>query len=246
MEYFFVSKEDLELENSKAYIKDEDNHHLTKVFRAKEKDIVEISDGEDNQYICEIETIDSKETTLKILEKSKIARESSVKVFLYQGIPKAQKMDMIIQKVTEVGVSTIYPLKMKRCVVNLKEKEDKKIDRWQKIAYEAAKQSKRGVIPKVEKSLTIKEAIKSMESNDLNIVFYEGQGVQKIKDILSEKQDIKSIGIFIGPEGGFDEEEITLLRDKNALLGSLGARILRTETAGIVGASLVLYELGQI
>lgn len=246
MEYFFVAKEDLELENSKAYIKDEDNHHLTKVFRAKEKDIVEISDGEDNQYICEIETIDSKETTLKILEKSKIARESSVKVVLYQGIPKAQKMDMIIQKVTEVGVSTIYPLKMKRCVVNLKEKEDKKIDRWQKIAYEAAKQSKRGVIPKVEKSLTIKEAIKSMESNDLNIVFYEGQGVQKIKDILREKQDIKSIGIFIGPEGGFDEEEITLLKDKNAFLGSLGARILRTETAGIVGASLVLYELGQI
>lgn len=246
MEYFFVAKEDLELENSKAYIKDEDNHHLTKVFRAKEKDIVEVSDGEDNQYICEIETIDSKETTLKILEKSKISRESSVKVVLYQGIPKAQKMDMIIQKVTEVGVSTIYPLKMKRCVVNLKEKEDKKIDRWQKIAYEAAKQSKRGVIPKVEKSLTIKEAIKSMESNDLNIVFYEGQGVQKIKDILREKQDIKSIGIFIGPEGGFDEEEITLLKDKNAFLGSLGARILRTETAGIVGASLVLYELGQI
>ncbi len=170
MDRFFVEKNNINLQDKTCTIEGEDVKHISKVLRCKLGEKLEICDKNNNEYICEIMNIDKSIVNLEILEKVDINRESELKVRLYQGLPKAPKMEMILQKLTEVGVEEIILVQTKRSVVKVDDKkEDKKFERWERIIYEAAKQSKRGKIPKLRGVLSFKEALEDMKKNNVNI-----------------------------------------------------------------------------
>ncbi len=228
MDRFFVEKKNVNLENNTCIIEGEDVKHISKVLRCRVGEELEICDNDNNEYICEITNIDKSQVNLNILKRVDIKRESDLKIKVYQGLPKGPKMEMILQKLTEVGVDEIILVQTKRTVVKVDDKkEDKKIERWERIIYEAAKQSKRGKIPKLRGVLSFKEALADMKENDFNIAPY-------------------NIGIFVGPEGGFEDTEINAIEEIGGQSVSLGPRILRTETASLVASSIVLYELSDL
>ena len=246
MDRFFTPKENINLEQNTCIIEGEDVKHISKVLRCKENDKLEVCDMDNNEYICKIKEINKDNVLLDIIEKVNIKRESNLKVKLYQGMPKGTKMELILQKLTEVGVDEIVLVQTKRSVTKIdNKKEDKKIERWERIIYEAAKQSKRGKIPTLTGVLTFNEALEDMKGNDLNICPYENERTVVIKEAIKGKQ-INNIGIFVGPEGGFEEEEIEKIQNINGQVVSLGPRILRTETASVVASSIVLYELSDL
>lgn len=246
MDRFFTDLVDAE-NNSVMIENKEDIKHITKVLRYSEGDKLEVCDGNDNEYIVEITEMDKSMVKASIIEKVDIKRESSVRIKIYQGIPKGQKFDLIIQKLTEVGVAEMIPVDTKRVVSKFDaKKEAKKMERWERIIYEASKQSKRGRIPVLREPLSFKKAVEDCKDNTVNFVFYENERNKSIRNIIRENKDIESIGIFIGPEGGFESDEIDELTSAGVNCVTLGNRILRTETASIVGASIVLYELGEL
>lgn len=255
MDRFFVEADNIDLDNKKLKIFGEDVKHITKVLRYSSGDKIEVCDGNNKEYICEIVDFDKESVELNILESVDILRESKVKVRLYQGLPKSTKMDIILQKLTECGVSEIILVNTERTVVNLKDKKaDKKLERWERIIYEAAKQSKRGTVPKLSGIMTFKEAIEDMKSNDINMSPYEEERSLGIKEFLSsdevksiaEKKDELRVGIFIGPEGGFTEKENSIIKSNNISSVTMGPRIFRTETASIASTVITMYELGDI
>ena len=253
MHRFFVMPNQVNLTSREIVIHDEDVKHISKVLRLKEKDIVEVCDGENNEYICSIESIHKNEVVLSIEEDRKSTQEASIEIVLYQGVPKGAKMDLIIQKTTELGIKEIIPVMMERTVVQFDSPKDavKKVERWQKIAEEAAKQSKRGMIPKIHLPMRFKEAIEDSGKNPLNIMPYENEENSGFKNIIrnlskEDQASIKRIGIWIGPEGGFEESEVAKAIENDIHPVTLGPRILRTETAGFTMLSLVMYELGDL
>lgn len=253
MHRFFVNPSQINLAQNQIVIQGEDVKHISKVLRLKNGDIVEICDGLNHEYISKVESISKEDVLLSVVEEKKSTKEPPIKVVLYQGIPKSTKMDLIIQKVTELGITDIVPVEMERTVVKFKNDKDKskKVDRWQKISLEAAKQSKRGILPTVHFPFDFESAIKHSEENDINIMPYENEdkkGFKNIVGILSkeERSSIKKIGIWIGPEGGFDKDEVDKAVGNNIYPITLGPRILRTETAGFTILSLIMYELGDL
>lgn len=246
MDRFFVDKKNINLENNTCIIEGEDVKHISKVLRCRIGEELEVCDNNNNEYICEITNIDKNQVELNIVEKVDIQRESDLKIKVYQGLPKGPKMEMILQKLTEVGVDEIILVQTKRTVVKVDDKkEDKKLERWERIIYEAAKQSKRGKIPTLRGVLTFKEALADMKENDFNIAPYENEKTKSIKQAI-KGVNINNIGIFVGPEGGFEETEIEAIEDIGGQSVSLGPRILRTETASLVASSIVLYELSDL
>ncbi|MDY2735085.1 16S rRNA (uracil(1498)-N(3))-methyltransferase [Intestinibacter sp.] len=246
MDRFFVDKSNIDLENGTCIIEGEDVKHISKVLRCKVGEKLEICDKDNSEYVCEITDISKNQVDLNIIEKNEIKRESDLKVKLYQGLPKSTKMEFILQKLTEVGVDEIILVSTKRSVVKVDDKkEGKKLERWERIIYEAAKQSKRGKIPTLRGVLSFDEALEDMKNNDMNICPYENEKTVSIKSAI-RGSDINNIGIFVGPEGGFEEEEIQTLQDIDSKVVSLGPRILRTETASVVASSIVLYELSDL
>ena len=246
MDRFFVDKKNINIENNTCIIEGEDVKHISKVLRCRIGEELEVCDNNNNEYICEITNIDKNQVELNILEKVDIQRESDLKIKVYQGLPKGPKMEMILQKLTEVGVDEIILVQTKRTVVKVDDKkEDKKLERWERIIYEAAKQSKRGKIPSLRGVLTFKEALADMKENDFNIAPYENEKTKSIKQAI-KGVNINNIGIFVGPEGGFEETEIEAIEDIGGQSVSLGPRILRTETASLVASSIVLYELSDL
>lgn len=246
MDRFFVGKKNINLENKTCIIEGEDVKHISKVLRCRIGEELEVCDNDNNEYICEITNIDKSQVELNIVEVVDMKRESDLKIKVYQGLPKGPKMEMILQKLTEVGVDEIILVQTKRTVVKVDDKkEDKKIERWERIIYEAAKQSKRGKIPKLRGVLSFKEALDDMKGNDFNIAPYENERTKSIKQAI-KGVDIKNIGIFVGPEGGFEDTEIKAIEEIGGQSVSLGPRILRTETASLVASSIVLYELSDL
>lgn len=246
MDRFFVDKNNIDLKNKICIIEGEDVKHISKVLRCKIGEKLEVCDKDNSEYVCEITNIDKGQVDLEILEKKDIKRESDLKVKLYQGLPKSTKMEMILQKLTEVGVDEIILVSTKRSVVKVEDKkEGKKLERWERIIYEAAKQSKRGKIPTLKGILSFNEALEDMKNNDMNICPYENEKTVSIKSAIKDA-NIGNIGIFVGPEGGFEEEEIEILQNIGSKVVSLGPRILRTETASVVASSIVLYELSDL
>lgn len=224
----------------------EEVHHMLNVMRMKVGETFEIFDEKEQEYIAKIIGIDNNRVNYKLLKEVDCRRELPVEVTIYQGIPKASKMELILQKTTELGMSRLVPIAFDRCVVNLKEKEAKKIARWQKIVDEASKQSKRQRIPQVENVLSSKELKIALEENDLNILLYELEKDTSLQSVLSKMdlKDIKKIGIIIGPEGGLEAKEVALLNElKNTYVVTLGDRILRTETVGIYMMSVLAFLL---
>lgn len=250
MHKFFTPKE-LISENI-AKIIGEDVKHIIKVLRIEAGEKVVLNDCQGTEYLAVISSTSKQEVEFEILEKLDVNNESPVKIHLYQGLPKAQKMDLIVQKGTELGISDFIPVITLRVDVKLKG-EFKKLDRLNRIALEAAKQSKRSIVPKVLEPISFDEALESMKELDLIIVPYEnaeGFGIKSLINKLREENatlnEISEVGIFIGPEGGIEEDEILKLKEIGAHIVTLGNRILRTETAGFTAVSLIQYELGDL
>ena len=213
----------------------------------KKTDKIQIGNKETSEnYIAEIKEMKKNEIIAIKIEEIQENSESNVKIDLYQGLPKADKMELIIQKTTEIGIDKIIPIDMVRCVVKLDSKEEKKkIERWQKIAEVAAKQSKRGKIPEIKNKIKIKELADKINEYDIFLVAYEEENINTLKQELKKIETKKEykIGILVGPEGGIAKEEIDMLKEIKAKTVTLGKRILRTETAPIVIVSNILYEL---
>lgn len=244
MHRFFVSDENIQ--DNEIRIVGTDVNHIKNVLRLSIDDNIETI-GSKYNYICSIEIINKDEVVLRVIEVKKKMNESPIRINLYQGLPKSAKMETIIQKCTEVGVFSFHPVSTNRSVVKINDlkKEEKKISRWQSIAEEAAKQSKRDIIPKVENILSFNEMLKLL-ADKLVVVPYEGEKDTFIKDLGKFINKDNEINIVIGPEGGFEDYEIEKLSSIGSHIISLGPRILRTETAGIVTASILLYEYGDL
>lgn len=231
-------------------IEEDDVNHIKNVLRLGiEEKITVCNISNSTNYLCKITELDNKYVTCEIVDKLENKNETKTYLHIFQGIPKAEKMETIIQKTTEIGVSEITPIIMNRCVVKLENKAiDKKISRWQKIAEIAAKQSKRDKIPLINFPINIKNIYKKIKYYDIVLVAYENEENYSIKNALKEVKDkeLLKIAIIIGPEGGIEEKEIELLKGYNAKAVTLGKRILRTETAPIVLASVIMYEFDEM
>ncbi len=249
MNRFFVDVENIiEQENYIRMDDQEDRKHILKVLRLNIGDCVEISDGCGYVYIAEIQSISESAIDLKLLEKRKSEAEPDVKITLFQSIPKSDKMEIIIQKTVELGITEIVPVISQRTVVRLHSKnEQKKLERWRKIASEAAKQCKRGIIPNVHPPISFEQMLEQICQYDFVVIPYEKEKELGLKDLLKNRGPAwKKIGIVIGPEGGFAEEEISTAKRAGAVSVTLGPRILRTETAGFVALSIFMYEIGDL
>lgn len=230
----------------------DDVKHIYKVLRLNEGEKVILNNCEGTEYLGEIDSISKTEVIIKIIEKLDINNESKIKIHLFQGLPKGQKMDLIVQKGTELGISEFIPTITSRVDVKLKG-EFKKLDRLNRIALEASKQSKRSIIPNVREVIDFNQVLIEMKKMDLVLIPYENAedfGIKslanKLKNDNVDLDNIINIGILIGPEGGFEEDEINLLKEQGAYIVTLGKRILRTETAGFIATALIQYELGDI
>lgn len=244
MYHFFVSP-DL-IGEKEIVITGEDVNHIKNVLRMNTGEQVSISSGQDNkEYRCEITGFDINEVRTKIMWVEEAGMELSSKIYLFQGLPKNDKMELIIQKAVELGVYEIIPVATRRAVVKLDAiKEEAKRKRWNSISTSAAKQSKRTVVPAVTKVMGFKEAVSYAEELDIKLIPYElASGMEKTKAVIGNIQKGQSIGIFIGPEGGFDEAEVEAAREAGAVPITLGKRILRTETAGMTVLSILMFTL---
>ncbi len=224
----------------------EDVHHIRSVLRMHPGEEVVISDGSDRDYYCSLTQLTADWVEAKVMAESESA-ELPGELVLYQGLPKADKMEWIIQKAVELGAVKIVPVAMKRSVVKLDEKKKKsRLERWNAIAQSAAKQSGRGICPCVEEVLTFAEAVAEAREMDQFFLPYENaRGIQDTKKALEDLQCDQKVAIFIGPEGGFAPEEIELAQQSGARLLSLGKRILRTETAGMAMLTLCMIRLEE-
>lgn len=249
MPKFFV--ENNQVNNNKITIIGSDVKHIQIVLRKDIGDILQICNKDNStNYLCEISKINKDDIICDIKEKLENKSESNVYVNIFQGLPKSDKMEYIIQKSVELGVTEITPLNMKRCIVKInKNDEDKKISRWQKISEVAAKQCGRSIIPKINKIANIENICNLCKNYDIVLIAYEEEKDNKLKDALKQLQNkylnrnqIK-IAVVIGPEGGIDKEEIEALKTQNnAKVVTLGDRILRTETVALAITSIIMYE----
>lgn len=242
MYHFFVSEEQINGEN--AYIEGSDVNHIANVLRMKPEEELLISVKGDWDYLCKIVDIETDRVNLKVLESME-QRELPVNITLLQGIPKSDKLEMIIQKAVELGVSEIIPVKTKRVVVKIDEKKvDTKVNRWNAIAESAAKQSKRSIIPKVYEPMSIDNALEIVKDFGVKLTPYENaDGIDKTRKILDNMDKTKNIAVFIGPEGGFEESEVERIKNSGFEVITLGKRILRTETAGLALLSNIMIRL---
>ena len=237
---------DENIKNNTVNVTGGDAKHLKTILRAQPGDKISVV-TESKEYIAEIKEINTENIVCTLVEEIFSNNETKINITLCQGIPKKTKMETIIQQNVELGVKSFIPLITERTVVKLNEKdrEQKKLDRWQKIAKESAKQSKRNIIPTVEPIITVSELIEKLKHIDAEIIVpYELEDVKILKDVLKEPKD--NYYIVIGPEGGFDIKEIEMFQEIGAHIVTLGKRILRTETAGIVTASVIMYACNEM
>ena len=245
MPKFFVKNN--QIDDNQIKIMGEDVNHISNVLRMKNNEAVQICDIETSQnYSAKIIEQNKQNIVCEILEKIESKAETKINVHIFQGLPKSDKMELIIQKSTELGVKEITPVQMERCVVKLDKKDSvKKIQRWQKIAEVAAKQSGRDIIPKINNVINSKEFCKNFIDYDIIIIAYENEKVNTIKPLLQElkiKNKYPKIAILIGPEGGIEDKEMMLFKENNAKIVTLGNRILRTETVALNMLSVIIYE----
>lgn len=242
---FFANKENKQ--NSHYIIQGNDYNHIKNVLRMEVGDTCLIScDGKSD--LCRIEAFLGDAVSLEIIEKDYTDTELPVKIYLFQGLPKGDKMEYIIQKCVELGVYGIVPVQMKHCIVKLDDKKAKsKQSRWQSIAESAAKQSKRNIIPEVLAVSSFTQALEFAKTLDLILVPYENkEGMTATVEALSHLKTAKSVGIFIGPEGGFEKAEIEKTLGTDAKIISLGKRILRTETAAITAVGICMLQIEML
>ncbi|MBQ1273010.1 MAG: 16S rRNA (uracil(1498)-N(3))-methyltransferase [Clostridia bacterium] len=237
---FFV---DSEKQNDRYQISGGDYNHIVNVLRMGVGDRFLVSyDGESD--LCELESFDSSSVTALVLEENYQNTELPLQIYLFQGLPKGDKMEWIIQKSVELGVYAVVPTEMSRCVVKLDEKKKQsKVARWQSISESAAKQSKRNYIPQIFNVVSYQQALQMAKDLDLLLVPYENKdGMKSTVQALEKLQNCRSVGILIGSEGGFEESEIALAQEYGGKIISLGKRILRTETAALTAVSMCMLN----
>lgn len=228
----------------------EDVNHIANVLRMKIGEEIQVCNVDKAEnYNVKLQLIEKQKIDCEIIQRIKSEAESDINLSIFQGIPKSDKMELIIQKSTELGVKEIIPVQMERCVSKISGKDEKKkIERWQKISEVAAKQSGRDIIPIIGNVTKIKEVCEQVKKFDILIVPYEKAEDYSFKNALDDFKKLNiqkpSIGIVIGPEGGFDSKEIEILKNAGAKIVTLGKRILRTETVALAMSSVIMYELG--
>lgn len=245
MNRFFVKQENIFKDG--ITIEGEDVQHISRVLRLKQEDKVTVCDQHGTDYLVSIEYITKNSIRTAIIDKEPSKGEPSMEVVLYQGIPKSTKMDLIIQKCTEMGITRVVPVVTARTVVKLESEKDeaKKVARWTKIAEEAAKQSKRGIIPQIDMPMNLEQALKDSQALDLVLIPYEWEEKMSVRAALQGRKP-KSVGFFVGPEGGFDTFEIEKAKQSNLVPVTLGNRIMRTETAGFAMLTCIMYEFDEM
>lgn len=224
-----------------------DVNHIKNVLRLKTGDSLLISSGDNIDYTCHIAQIDEEHIRADIDSVDERGRELAFKIYLFQGLPKADKMELVIQKAVELGAFEVIPVAMKRSVVKLDAKKaESKVKRWNAIAESAAKQSKRSILPQVSDVVTFAQAVKMAENCQIKLLPYEcADGMEKTKRLIENITPGQDIAVFIGPEGGFDLDELELAKEAGCEIITLGKRILRTETAGMMLLSVLMYHLEQ-
>ncbi len=245
MYHFFVTPD--QIRDGYAVIIGQDVNHIRSVLRMKPGEQIGIRDGISRSYLCELEELCPEEIRARILSEETESSELPARLYLFQGLPKSDKMELIIQKAVELGACQIIPVATRRAVVKLdKKKEESKVKRWNAIAESAAKQSGRMMIPEVTGVMNLEEAFSYAGTFDLNLIPYElAEGMAETRRILADAKPGMQIGIFIGPEGGFDTEEVDLAVSRGVHPITLGRRILRTETAGLTALSILMFQLEQ-
>ena len=248
MYQFFVEPSQIRVEEKRVTILGSDVNHIKNVLRMKIGEEIAVSNGMDKKdYRCGIAdfTEDSVICELRFIKDDGLELPSQV--YLFQGLPKANKMELIVQKAVELGVHQIIPMATKRAIVKLDEKKAKnKIERWQGIAEASAKQSKRRVIPQISQVMSMKEAVALAKDMDVKIIPYElAEGMAETKKIIENIRPGQSVAIFIGPEGGFEDNEIQAALENGIQPITLGKRILRTETAGFTTLAWIMYQLEE-
>ncbi|MCI8307760.1 MAG: 16S rRNA (uracil(1498)-N(3))-methyltransferase [Lachnospiraceae bacterium] len=243
---FYVSEDDIA--DSNITITGRDVNHIKNVLRMTPGDRIIANDCMGTDYYCVIERILQDEVCLVIESSKKSEAELKTKLYLFQSLPKKDKMELIIQKAVELGVHEVVPIITKRCVVKLDDvnKQQKKTARWQAIAEAAAKQSARGIIPDVKMPMKFADALHYANNLEYTIIPFEhAEGMDYSREIMDKAADCRSVGIFIGPEGGFEREEIELAKQAGMKVVSLGNRILRTETAGMTVLSILMFKISD-
>lgn len=229
--------------NEKIVLNEEQSRHIAKSLRMKKGDMITVCNGNGTDYGCIIQEITKTTVTLSVCYKQASESEPSIKVSLYQGVPKGDKMEDIIQKCVELGIFNITPVLTKRSISRPDEKQAaKKQQRYSKIALEAAQQSGRGIVPEIKNMVDFKRAVDECEA-DLIIIFYEGGG-KSLKSLMND--EIRSVAIFIGPEGGFEKEEVDAVLQKGGVNATLGKRILRTQTAPVAALASIMLLTGNM
>ncbi len=243
MHHFFVTPECVNDEN--IIINGSDVNHIKNVLRMKQGEELLISDGQGKDYLCKIDSINSEQVIAKIIEGEYGGSELPACFYLFQGLPKSDKMELIIQKAVELGCYQIIPVQTKRSIVKLdKKKEEAKLKRWNAISESAAKQSRRSIVPEVMSVMSYKEAVEYASEFDINLIPYENyKGMKETMQAIEGVKSGRRVGIFIGPEGGFEESEVDYAVSRGVKRISLGKRILRTETAGMTILSVLMFKL---
>lgn len=248
MPKFFVKSN--QINDNKVIIIGEDVNHIKNVLRLNIDDDIQVCNLETAQnYMCGINKINNEAIECNIFKKINSEAESNIHINIFQGIPKSDKMELIIQKCVELGASEITPVEMKRCVAKINDKDKaKKILRWQKISEVAAKQCGRDIVPKINEATNIKNICNLIKKYDIVLLAYENEEENVLKNELLKLKGNKSlkIAVIIGPEGGIDKEEVDSLKENGAKVITLGKRILRTETVAFVLVSIIMYELGDL
>ena len=243
MHHFFVDPSSIE--EGIVRIVGTDLNHMKNVLRMKPGEEVLISNGTGKDYNCQVKEYGAEEGILVILSENADSRELPSRIWLFQGLPKSDKMEVILQKAVELGAAGVIPVATRNAVVKLDAKKaEAKIRRWQAIAESAAKQSRRNIIPHIHEVVKFGQAVDYAKNLDITLIPYElAEDMEKTKQIFETIQPGQSIGIFIGPEGGFDESEIALAQENGISPITLGKRILRTETAGMAVLSVLMFQL---
>ena len=227
----------------------DDLKHLRQVLRLGEGDIVQLFDGSGMEYEAQLTFVGKMEAHATILESRLSESEPALRLTLYQGLAKAEKMDLIIQKAVELGIYRIVPVMTERTVVQLDDSDrKKKSERWNRIAKEASKQCRRAFVPQVAQPLTLEMALKEIGQDNKAVLLYENEQKKCLKELMKcyTINKIGVIALFIGPEGGFSKEEVERIIRLGVEVASLGKRILRTETAAISAISIIMYEMGEM
>lgn len=245
MRHFFVTPG--QVKDKIIQIEGSDVNHMKNVLRMKKGEQLMVSDGDNHKYLCRLEGFREDRAFAEIVEAQRTDTELPSKIYLFQGLPKNDKMELIIQKAVELGVHEVIPTVTRRSVVKLDAKKAaKKAERWQEIARSAAKQSGRGGIPSVTEVMDYKKALQYAGDLDILLIPYElAEGMEMTKRQIESIGPGQSVGIFIGPEGGFEKEEVELAKTAGAREITLGKRILRTETAGLAILSILMYHLEE-